>query len=524
MKRLTKISVLFIGVLILSVSLLSARAASSKIALGSIELSQDTFVYTGEECRPEFVVYDVDGNIVDPANYTCEYIGAVNAGNENTKVYVKANDDSEYKGGLRQQFFINPAPISEAVVEEIPDYVYSGSSIKPTPEITYLGKKLTSGTDYVLFYENNKYAGTATVSIKGSADVSEEKKNKNFTGEISVKFEINPLSIESGRIEPIADKSYTGSAITPGIQLILDGVRLSSARYKLTYTNNVNAGTATVTATGVGDYCGTLTAKFTILPKQVTPSITLSATKFSYDGTVKKPKVKSVTYGTEKIKLSSSDYTVKYSSGCKNAGTYKVTVTLKGNFKGSNSKSFIIAPKAVSGAKVVLSKRTYTYSGKACKPSVTVTLDGKTLKKGTDYKVIYSSNKNPGNGKVQIEGIGNYSGKAASVLFLIRKDIQKFRVSAKAENFKLSYSKLQKAAQKLTAAKTLKISDSVGKISYSIGYMSGGKFSIDESTGTITVGKGTKKGTYELTLRLCAEGNTYHMMCYRLVDISVTVK
>ena len=53
---------------------------------------------------------------------------------------------------------------------------------------------------------------------------------------------------------------------------------------------------------------------------------------------------------------------------------------------------------------------TYTYSGKACTPTETVTLNGKTLVKDTDYTVAYSDNINSGTGKVTITLIGNYSG------------------------------------------------------------------------------------------------------------------
>jgi hypothetical protein len=70
----------------------------------------------------------------------------------------------------------------------------------------------------------------------------------------------------------------------------------------------------------------------------------------------------------------------------------------------------------------------------------------------------------------------------------------------------------------------MKISDTVGKITYNIGYVAGRKyFSINQTNGTITVAKGTPKGIYNLTLKLCAEGDEEHMVCYRLVDINIKV-
>jgi len=524
MKILSRASLLILGLFLFTLSLGEVKASTPKIALGSVGMIDDTFDYTGDEIHPEFTVYDVNGDVVAPENYTCEYIGAVNSSNENTKLYIVANEDSGYKGSLKKQFFINPVSIKNATVSKLADMPYTGSYQKPLPVLTYNGKALTAGTDYILTYENNLNAGTATVTVTGRATASETKTNKNFTDAISLTFKITPLPISDYNFSAIADRTYTGSAITPGVSLMMGDKKLSSSQYRLTYKNNINAGTATVTATGNGNYSGSICANFKIVPKNNTPRIYLSEASFVYDGTVKKPKVTKVTVGTPEKKLDPSQYTVRYSSGCKNADSYQVTVTLRNNYAGKNSRNFVIAPQSMSKAKVELAKRTYTYSGKAFKPDVTVTLNGTTLKKGTDYKVIYSSNKLPGTGNVIIEGIGNYKGKSASRQFVIRKDIQKFKVTPKAKAFSLSFAKLKKAAQSLPVSKTLKISNSVGAITYDLGYSSAGYFTVDRSTGKILVAKGTPKGTYDLTLRLCAAGNDERMICYRLADIRITVK
>lgn len=64
----------------------------------------------------------------------------------------------------------------------------------------------------------------------------------------------------------------------------------------------------------------------------------------------------------------------------------------------------------LENAKVTLSTKSYTYNGKAKKPSVEVVLDGKTLKKNTDYTVEYKNNKNIGKATVIIKGKGTYFG------------------------------------------------------------------------------------------------------------------
>ena len=68
------------------------------------------------------------------------------------------------------------------------------------------------------------------------------------------------------------------------------------------------------------------------------------------------------------------------------------------------------------------------YTGKQIKPSVVIKYKNKTLKKGTDYQVIYGSNKLPGKGKLKITGKGNYVG-SRYVYFTI-KDINHIKYSS----------------------------------------------------------------------------------------------
>ena len=73
--------------------------------------------------------------------------------------------------------------------------------------------------------------------------------------------------------------------------------------------------------------------------------------------------------------------------------------------KASSSKALTAA-----NTTVVLKYTSTPYTGKALKPAVTVTYNGATLVKGTDYTVSYSGNKEPGTATVKITGQGSYSG------------------------------------------------------------------------------------------------------------------
>ena len=138
--------------------------------------------------------------------------------------------------------------------------------------------------------------------------------------------------------------------------------------------------------------------------------VTLAKTDYTYNGKVQKPAV--VVKDAKGKTIPASNYTVKYASGCKNAGTYKVTVTFKGNYSGQKVLTYKIKPLDVSKCKVSLSGASLTYNGAVRKPAVTVkNQNGVTLTNGASYTVTYASGrKNVGTYKVTVKMKGNYTG------------------------------------------------------------------------------------------------------------------
>lgn len=91
-------------------------------------------------------------------------------------------------------------------------------------------------------------------------------------------------------------------------------------------------------------------------------NIKLNTQSYNYDGKAKKP---SVTVKDSKGKaLAKVDYSVAYASGCKNVGSYTVTITLKNNYNGSVKKTFTIVPKTTSISKVTAGKKKMTVKWK----------------------------------------------------------------------------------------------------------------------------------------------------------------
>lgn len=87
---------------------------------------------------------------------------------------------------------------------------------------------------------------------------------------------------------------YNGSQQTPKMTVTLHTkVLTEKSDYTVTYQNNVNAGTATVTVTGEGIYSGSASTLFTIHPRKVdAEDLKIETCLKSYDGTVEaKPEI-----------------------------------------------------------------------------------------------------------------------------------------------------------------------------------------------------------------------------------------
>ena len=147
---------------------------------------------------------------------------------------------------------------------------------------------------------------------------------------------------------------------------------------------------------------------------------------------------------------------------------------------------------SISKASVTLSTSTYAYDGKAKKPGVTVKLNGKALKNGTDYTVSYSNNTKVGTATVKITGKGNYAG-SVSKTYSIKNNFKKATVSGISNK---SYT-----GKNITQSITVKYNGKTLKkgTDYTVSY------SNNKSIGTATVkiaGKGSYTGTITKTFKI----------------------
>ena len=151
---------------------------------------------------------------------------------------------------VTKKFTISPRNISEVTVATIADQEYTGSSIEPTPTVTYNGAPLTSGTDYTVEYTSNLNVGTATATIKA-------KTGGNFIGEKAVTFKIKAKAI-TPVVTVTGSYEYTGDPITPTykVEITSGGMELPTNQYNAEVSNNTNAGNGNIkiTAKANGNY------------------------------------------------------------------------------------------------------------------------------------------------------------------------------------------------------------------------------------------------------------------------------
>ena len=366
-------------------------------------------IYTGTEITPEFTVTDGTKKLTSGTDYTVSWKSNVNVGTAVVTVSGKGN----YKDTKSAEFEIKPKNINLAAISPIADQKYTGKELKPDLTVKDGKKILVKDTDFTVKYSNNIEVGEATVTIAGK---------NNYTGTNSASFQI----FEKGFVvEPIEDQIYTGNAITPEVVIKEGGNIVSSTQYEVTYSDNINAGTATVTITGKAEYDGIKrNASFKIIGKSIS-SATVSETEAQvFTGTAITPVV-SVKDGSKTLQKD-TDYTVDYENNI-NAGTATILIIGIGNYADTKRVEFEISPKTAELKIAPIEDQTYT--GSEIIPDITVQDGDVELTKDTDYTIKFKDNIEIGTATVTVTGKGNYIG-TASATFKIVKSETNFTVDA----------------------------------------------------------------------------------------------
>lgn len=379
--------------------------------------------YTGKELRPVPVLYYNGKKLKYKTDYTVIYPQSLrNVGQYNIEVIGRGG----YAGRRIISYTItDKLLLSKATVSKIPNQIYSGKLQKPTLIVKYKNNVLREDTahdgngDYTVRYVNNRNIGAATAiltAVEGSA----------YTGSKMVTFKITGIPIDKVSIAPIANCTYNGNAIRPKVNLnVKTKSGLSEAEqlkegidYTLSYSNNINVGTAKVSIIGKGKYTGSRTVNFKIIPydlsklpvksrsesQQIGYYISVNGGEpVTYQKGKTQPSVK-VSYSDyvsnddEPILmtrvLSNDDYKVVYKNvnavSSPNSNRPQILITGQGNYKGtitSDSAKFEIVKADLSTVKAKAADVSYrAKEGNFAGTKVALyDTNGKKLTAGTDY-------------------------------------------------------------------------------------------------------------------------------------------
>lgn len=254
--------------------------------------------------------------------------------------------------------------------------------------------------------------------------------------------------------------TYTGKPQTASVTVFFENrMLLENADYTLSYENNTDAGAATVTASGMGDYTGSVSASFQIEPLAIGRATVSSVPQQTYSGKKLTP-VPEVTYylGGGRVTLrEGKDFTCRYENN-KDAGTATVFIDGTGNYSGTVFKTFRIGSISLEKA-AVSGIKDQVFTGSEKKPAVTLKLklggSTVTLKQGTDYRVSYYSNRHAGTGRFTVVGQGNYSGVLTGTFTIKAKSLKTAEISGiKTQSFDGNPVKPKPGSVKLTIGKS----------------------------------------------------------------------
>ena len=215
----------------------------------------------------------------------------------------------------------------------------------------------------------------------------------------------------------------------------------------------------------------------------------------TYSGSAIKPTI-TVKNGTTTLK-NGTDYTVTYSNNTK-VGTATVTITGKGNYIGTITKTFTITAQSISKSATVSNVVTKTYNGKAQTQNPTVKIGTKTLVNGTDYTVSYTSNTDVGKARMVIRGKGNYSGAIVKYFNINPRKQTMKRITAGTKSFRAVWTKVSEAT------------------GYQLEYSTSSKFTNSTKTWI------TSKTSYAKTISKLSAKKTYYVRVRTYTKVGTT--
>ncbi|MCR5273309.1 MAG: hypothetical protein K6E13_10075, partial [Lachnospiraceae bacterium] len=426
---------------------LSYTISGISIAKGTFSISDKE--YTGSEVEldgTEFtatlngntLTYGTDFEIVDGT-----YSNNVDYGNGTASVTVQGIGN--YNGTKTVYFYIKKnISDSDITVSYTSSYTYTGEAIEPTVTVEDNGTTLTEDEDYTVSYSNNTDVGTAAeIIITGAGESYTSSRTDYFT---ITAYTLSDIDDENITYDDTFSYTYDGTEKEPTLSDLsfkFAGSEPTSGTYTLTYTDNVDAGTAYAifTPNSSSDLSGSVAIPFTIEAKEFDANMTVAlggaytSTTYTYTGKERKLSKNYITVTDDTLSTeltSGTDFTLSYLNDV-DAGSSSVNelydstatysgpiavITGTGNYSGTWYLGYTINQYDIgtSTFTTVADSTTLYYDGTEKQPSVTVRISSGALTADEDYTITYSDNVNAGTGTYEIDlsTTGNFTDSTTS--------------------------------------------------------------------------------------------------------------
>ena len=280
-----------------------------------------SLVYNGVAQEPAPVVTFNGMTLVKGTDYSVSYENNVNVGTATATVTALANS-TKYSGSASKTFSIVKKALtvtadnkSVTYGDDAPQYTVSYDGFMNNETNAVLGGTLALACDYV---KDQSGVGNYTITPSGLTSSNYAITFANGT------LTVGEKALENGFIATISSLVYNGQAQTPAPVLTFHEMTLASGTdYTVAYSNNTNAGTATVTITGQGNYSGQAQKTFTITQKEAT--LQWSNKELTWTGSALKPTCEVTNLcGTDKCDVTVDGAQVE-------AGSYTATATALSN-------------------------------------------------------------------------------------------------------------------------------------------------------------------------------------------------
>jgi len=440
----------------------------------NISVVPKSCIYSGSAAKPSVRLTDVNGHkLVKDTDFTVSYSNNVNIGTATIKITGKGN----YAGTDTVTFKITPpsmsAPSNFKVVSKTPEKITLSWSNQPqitgyqveVRDITNKGNQITKTyTTTATTYTATGLTGGHEYSVSVKA-YFQDKLGKKYYGPVSSLSNLvyTPFkNVDEYNISVVPKSGiYSGSAIKPSVRLTdLNGNKLvKDTDFTVSYSNNVNIGTATIKITGKGNYAGTDTVTFKITPPSMSaPSSFKVVSKTPEKITLSwsnQPQITGYQLDVRDITNKGNQITKTYTTTATTytatglTGGHEYAISVKAYFQDKLGKKYygpstalgdvVYTPyKYIYDYNVTMTAKSWVYTGNEAKPSVKVVdLNGHKLVKDTDYTVTYSNNVNIGTATAKITGKGNYAGSDTITFKIVAPSMSapsSFKVVSKTSN------------------------------------------------------------------------------------------